>query len=335
MWACMVDVSPAEQSGPEISVVVPLYNEEECVTELVARLRQALRGTGRSYEIVLVDDGSTDRTLELARQAQANESDLCIVQLQGNFGQTAGLVAGFDHARGEIIIAMDGDLQHDPAEIPKFLEKIDEGYDVVGGWRKQRMDNLLLRRIPSRVANWLMRKLSGVGIHDFGTTFKAYRANVVHSMVIYGQLHRFLPVLAHEAGARICEIPISNIVRPKGTSKYGLGKRTLTVFFDLIRLKFLISFFGRPLQVFGTIGLLTLLTGAGIFSWLLFMRFYYNLSLTRHFTPLLIISIFAIVAGLQIFSLGLLGEMVVRLFYSHRQNKIYRVRRVWNPPDSH
>jgi len=323
-----VDNQVAQEWRPEVSVVVPVYNEEDSVEELLNCLSETLRATRRRYEIVLVDDGSSDHTLELAEQWQAKEPDLRILQLQGNFGQTAALVAGFDHVQGEIVIAMDGDLQHDPAEIPNFLEKIDQGYDVVSGWRKQRVDNLLLRRIPSRVANWIMAKLSGIDIHDFGTTFKAYRANVLRSMVIYGQMHRFLPALAQKVGARICEIPIKNIVRPKGASKYGLTRRTLTVFFDLIRLKFLTSFFARPLQVFGTIGILALVTGGGVFAWLLFMKFAYNVSLTRQYTPLLIISIFAIMAGLQLFSLGLVGEMVARLFYANRENKIYRVRRV-------
>ncbi|KPL08726.1 glycosyl transferase [candidate division BRC1 bacterium SM23_51] len=333
----MADQAASEETRPEISVVVPLYNEEASVIELVAQLRKTLRLIGRDYEIVLVDDGSTDRTLERARQTQAGESDLRIVELQGNFGQTAALVAGFDHARGEIVISMDGDLQHNPAEIPRFLEKIDEGYDVVSGWRKQRVDSLLLRRVPSRAANWLMAKLSGIDLHDFGTTFKAYRANVLRSLVIYGQLHRFLPVLAGRAGARICEIPISNAVRPNDRSKYGLG-RTFTVFFDLIRLKFLTSFFAHPLQVFGTLGLLIMLAGGAIFTWLVCMRLFYGLGLMTYRAPMFIVSVFAIVAGLQIFTLGLLGEMLVRLYYSNRRNLLYTVRRVWKappPPRSH
>jgi len=325
----MVEASPAEQSAREISVVVPFYNEEDCITELAGRLRKALRGTGRSYEIIFVDDGSTDRTLELARQAQTGESDLRVVQLQGRFGQMAALVAGFDQARGEIVIAMDGDLQHDPAEIPKFLAKMDEGYDLVSGWRQERTENVVLRLLPSRAANWMMRKLSGVPVRDFGSTFKAYRANLLRSMIVYGQLHRFMPVLAHEAGAKMCEIPIAFPARSKGKSKYGFGRRTLTVFFDLIRLKFLVSFFARPLQVFGLMGLLLLLCGGGIFAWLVYERLFRGLSLTTTHGPLFIVSIFAMLAGLQIFTFGLLGEMIVRLFYSHRNNKIYRVRRVW------
>jgi glycosyltransferase involved in cell wall biosynthesis len=328
----MVEALPAEQIAPEISVVVPLYNEEDNVAALAIRLREALRSTARSYEIIFVDDGSADRTLELARQAQTGESDLRIVQLQGNFGQTAALAAGFDHARGEIVIAMDGDLQDDPAEIPRFLEKMNEGYDVVSGWRQERSENVVLRLLPSRAANWMMRVLSGLPVRDFGGTFKAYRANLLRSMIVYGQLHRFMPVLAHEAGAKMCEIPIAFPARAKGKSKYGFGRRTLTVFFDLIRLKFLISFFARPLQVFGVIGLATLLCGGVIFAWLIYERLFHGLSLTTTHGPLFIVSIFAMLAGLQIFTFGLLGEMIVRLFYSHRNNKIYRVRRVWETP---
>jgi glycosyltransferase involved in cell wall biosynthesis len=220
------------------SIVVPLHNEEENVTALYARLKQVMEQVGGSFELVLVDDGSTDLTYHLLNEIAAVDSRVLVVRLRRNFGQTSALAAGFDHASAEFILAMDGDLQHDPNDIPKFLKKLDEGYDIVSGWRKDRIDNLVLRRIPSRCANWLMARLSGVDIHDFGTTFKAYRRQVIQSVPLYGEMHRFIPALASWYGASICEIPIRNINRERGKSHYGIG-RTFRVLFDLLTIRFL------------------------------------------------------------------------------------------------
>src|SRR6202166_3586331 len=209
---------------PRYSIVVPLHNEQENVTDLYDRLKVVMEANGESFELVLVDDGSSDRTFHLLREIAAIDSRVTVVKLRRNFGQTSALAAGFDHSRGEYIIAMDGDLQHDPADIPLFLEKIAEGYDIVSGWRKRRIDNLWLRRIPSRCANWLMAKLSGVSIHDFGTTFKAYRREVLEQVPLYGELHRFIPALASWYGASICEVPIRNVNRERGTSHYGITR---------------------------------------------------------------------------------------------------------------
>src|SRR5450631_3647277 len=200
------------------SIVVPFNNEEENVTILYARLKQVMEQVGDSFELVLVDDGSSDRTYKLMEEIAAVDSRVLVIKLRRNFGQTSALAAGFDHASGEFILAMDGDLQHDPNDIPTFLEKLEEGYDVVSGWRKQRIDNFVMRRIPSRIANWLMAKLSGVELHDFGTTFKAYRRGVVQEIPLYGELHRFIPALASAYGATICEIPIRNVNRERGES---------------------------------------------------------------------------------------------------------------------
>src|SRR5215468_7134420 len=252
---------------PKYSIVVPLHNEQENVTDLYDRLKVVMEANGESFEIVLVDDGSTDRTFQMLREIAAVDSCVTVVKLRRNFGQTAGLAAGFDHARGEYIIAMDGDLQHDPADIPMFLEKIAEGYDVVSGWRKVRVDNFVMRRIPSRIANWLMAKLSGVDIHDFGTTFKAYRAEILHQIPLYGELHRFIPALASWLGASICEIPIKNVNRERGNSHYGIS-RTFRVFFDLITIRFLLRYLSRPLHFFGTVGMLGIFGGAAIVLWL-------------------------------------------------------------------
>ena len=198
---------------PKYSIVVPFHNEEENVTTLYDRLKEVMEHVGDRFELVFVDDGSNDRTCRLLEEIAAVDSRVLVVKLRRNFGQTSALAAGFDHAEGEFILAMDGDLQHDPGEIPMFLEKLEEGYDVVSGWRRERIDNFVMRRIPSRCANWLMAKLSGVDIHDFGTTFKAYRREVIHNIPLYGEMHRFIPALASWYGASICEVPITNVIR--------------------------------------------------------------------------------------------------------------------------
>src|SRR5580698_7693190 len=239
---------------PKYSIVVPFHNEEENVTTLYDRLKavmeQVLEPGRESFELVFVDDGSRDRTYRLLEEIAAVDSRVLIVKLRRNFGQTSALAAGFDHAQGEFILAMDGDLQHDPDEIPNFLAKLEEGYDVVSGWRSQRGDNFILRRIPSSCANRLMATLSGVDIHDFGTTYKAYRREVIHNIPLYGEMHRFIPALAAWYGASICEIPIKNVNRERGKSHYGIG-RTFRVFFDLLTIRFLLRYMTRPLHFFG------------------------------------------------------------------------------------
>src|ERR1700683_1519110 len=245
------------------SIVVPFQNEEENVTVLYARLKQVMEQIGDSFELVLVDDGSTDRTYKLLEEIAAVDSRVLVVKLRRNFGQTSALAAGFDHASSEFILALDGDLQHDPNDIPAFLEKLEEGYDVVSGWRKERIDNVVMRRIPSRCANWLMARLSGVDIHDFGTTFKAYRREVIQNIPLYGEMHRFIPALASWYGASICEVPIRNVNRERGRSHYGLG-RTFRVFFDLLTIRFLLRYMSRPLHFFGGFGALGIVMGSFI-----------------------------------------------------------------------
>src|SRR3979411_1735463 len=226
-----------------------------------------MEARGETFEMVLVDDGSDDRTFNLLREIAAVDSRVTVVKLRRNFGQTAALAAGFDHSRGEYIIAMDGDVQAPPAGLPLFLEKSAEGYDIVSGWRKNRVDNFWLRRFPSRCANWLMAKLSGVDIHDFGTTFKAYRREILGQVPLYGELHRFIPALASWYGASIIEVPIKNVNRERGASHYGIS-RTFRVFFDLITIRFLLKYLSRPLHFFGTLGMLSMLAGCGISGWL-------------------------------------------------------------------
>jgi glycosyltransferase involved in cell wall biosynthesis len=310
------------------SIVVPFHNEEENVTVLYARLKQVMEQVGDSFELVLVDDGSTDRTYKLLEEIAAVDSRVLVVKLRRNFGQTSALSAGFDHATGEFILAMDGDLQHDPNDIPAFLEKLDEGYDVVSGWRKTRIDSFFLRRLPSACANWLMARLSGIPLHDFGTTFKAYRREVIQNIPLYGEMHRFIPALASWYGASICEIPIRNVKRERGKSHYGLG-RTFRVFFDLMTIRFLLKYMSRPLHFFGGFGALCMLIGSGIAAALLGIKIFSPAVDVMHIHgPLFVIGSVLIVAGIQLAALGLLGELQVRHYYSSQHPASYAVDRL-------
>ncbi|HME58262.1 MAG TPA: glycosyltransferase family 2 protein [Terracidiphilus sp.] len=310
---------------PKYSIVVPFHNEEENVTVLYARLKQVMEQVGDSFELVLVDDGSNDRTYKLMGEIAAVDSRVLVIRLRRNFGQTSALAAGFDHATGEFILSMDGDLQHDPGEIPLFLEKLEEGYDVVSGWRKERVDSFLMRRFPSRCANWLMAKLSGVDIHDFGTTFKAYRREVIQSIPLYGEMHRFIPALASWYGASICEIPIKNTPRERGKSHYGIG-RTFGVIFDLLTIRFLLRHMNRPLHFFGGFGVFGILVGSCMASILLGMKILNpHLDVMLQHGPMFVIASVLIVAGIQLLAIGLLGELQVRLFYAGRQRTPYSI----------
>jgi glycosyltransferase involved in cell wall biosynthesis len=313
---------------PKYSIVVPFHNEEENVTVLYARLKHVMEQVGDSFELVFVDDGSTDRTDKLLEEIAAVDSRVLVIKLRRNFGQTPALAAGFDNATGEFILAMDGDLQHDPNEIPNFLAKLAEGYDVVSGWREKRIDNYFMRRFPSRCANWLMAKLSGVDIHDFGTTFKAYRREVIHNIPLYGEMHRFIPALAAWYGASICEIPIKNVNRERGKSHYGIG-RTFRVFFDLMTIRFLIKYMGRPLHFFGSIGALGLLSGGAIsFSLMVLKLMHLHESIMDQHGPLLVLGGVLIVSGIQLLAIGLLGELEVRHFFSAAHPTPYTLDRI-------
>jgi glycosyltransferase involved in cell wall biosynthesis len=310
------------------SIVVPFHNEQENVTALYDRLKAVMEATGEAFEMVFVDDGSTDSTFRLLQEITAVDSRVVVVKLRRNFGQTSALAAGFEHSAGEYVLAMDGDLQHHPEDIPKFLEKIAQGYDIVSGWRKVRVDNFWLRRLPSRIANWLMAKLSGVDIHDFGTTFKAYRRDLLEQVPLYGEMHRFIPALASWHGASICEVPIQNVVRERGQSHYGLS-RTFRVFFDLITIRFLLRYLARPLHFFGTVGMLGIIAGGGIGVWLAvqkIMRPEWNV-IEAH-GPLMVFAAVLIVAGVQMLALGLLGEMQARYHHQPQRRVPYSVERV-------
>lgn len=310
-----------------LSIVVPLFNEEANLVQLYVRLTQVLATLDRSYEIVFVDDGSKDTTAKVLDQIFESDSRIKIVSLRRNFGQTAALKAGFDVARGEVIISMDGDLQHDPEEIPLFLAKLAEGYDMVSGWRAQRRDSWLTRRIPSRIANGIMAKLSGVPLHDFGTTFKAYRREVIQNIPLYGDLHRFIPALATWSGARIAEIPINNTVRRAGKSNYGI-LRTFHVVLDLISTKFLLDYSTRPLHFFGFFGLSATATGSLIGVVLAYKKLILHKEIMFENGPLLFAMTVLILAGIQLLSLGLASEILSRTYYESQGKPIYAIRSV-------
>ena len=281
---------------PKYSIVVPLHNEEENVTDLYDRLKAVMEAHGENFEIVLVDDGSSDQTFAMLREIAAVDSRVTVVKLRRNFGQTAGLAAGFDHARGEYIIAMDGDLQHDPNDIPIFLEKIAAGYDIVSGWRKVRVDNFWLRRIPSRIANWTMAKISGVDIHDFGTTFKAYRRDILEQVPCTANCTALFRRWRRGMERSICEVPIRNVNRERGVSHYGIT-RTFRVFFDLLTIRFLLKYLSRPLHFFGTLGMLSIFSGSGIVFWLGMEKFLHNVHIMATHGPLMMAARGLLLAG--------------------------------------
>lgn|SRR5439155_8039510 len=299
------------------SVVIPFLNEQESVLEVYDRLRASVEAISDDCEFVFIDDGSTDETFALLSKIAEIDSRVTVVSLSRNFGKTEALVAGFQHAVGEYLITMDGDLQHDPNDIQLFIDKLDQGYDIVCGWRVTRSgDSLVARRIPSKVANWMMAKLSGVPIHDFGGGFKAYRRELIRQLPVYGELQRFIPAIASHYGARICEIPIRVADRPHGRSHYGLG-RLLPVFFDLITVRFLLRYLSRPMHFFGGIGMVVLAAGFSLAILLAFLRLVLHVHIMREHGPLLLLSTTLVLAGVQLVSIGLLGELNVR--QSHKR----------------
>jgi len=310
-----------------VSIVVPFHNEEPNVIELYGRLQAVMEGLGREYQFVFVDDGSTDLTYKVLKEVALIDPRVTVVRLRRNFGQTGALAAGFAHSTGDYVIAMDGDLQHDPAEIPAFLEKIEEGYDIVSGWRSHRIDNLVLRKIPSRCANWLMAKLSGVNIHDFGTTFKAYRGDLLRELPLYGEMHRFIPALASFYGASICEIPIQNNHRKHGASHYNLS-RTFRVFFDLMTIRFLMRYMSRPLHFFGRLGVINMGLGSAVALWLLIWKVLTGIDVVQQHGLLLVFAAVLILVGLQLVALGLLGELEVWQYFNRSARRPYTVSEV-------
>ncbi len=311
-----------------LSVVVPVHNEEPSILPLYDRLTAVLRETRRSYEIIFVDDASTDRSGELLSHLVQTDAHLKVVRLRRNFGQTAALSAGFDESRGEIVIAMDGDLQHAPEDIPALLAKIDEGYDIASGWRKQRVDNAMTRKIPSRIANWMMSKASGLELRDFGTTFKAYRTEVLKDVHLYGELHRFIPALASFYGARVAEVPIQSTPRASGESHYGLG-RTFRVLFDILTIRFLLKYFTRPMHFFGAIGLVGTVAGSLMLGFCLVEKMLsWSVDILAEHGPLMVGGGLLLLGGLMMFSTGLIGELLIRTYFESQDRRIYAVREV-------
>lgn len=311
----------------DISVVVPLYNEEESIPLLYEKLTTSLDEYGRPYEIIIVDDGSTDTSFTLLRNLAREDARLRIIRFRRNFGQTAAFSAGFDHARGEVVITIDADLQNDPYDIPKLMERVDAGYDIVSGWRKDRKDRFLDRKLPSIIANRLISNVTDVRLHDYGCSLKAYRREILQDVQLYGELHRFIPALASQVGGTVTEVPVNHYARQFGTSKYGIS-RTIRVMLDLITVWFLGSYATRPLHVFGTMGLLSVGVGMLSIFYLIFVKFYYLQDIGTR--PLLMFAILLVVVGVQLVTMGLLGEMIIRTYHESQNKPIYIVREIIN-----
>lgn len=313
----------------DISVVVPLYNEEDNVQLLYEEIRGVLDTMAEQAEIVFVDDGSRDATLAKLEAIQAGDDHVRVVSLRRNFGQTAAMTAGFDHARGGVIITMDGDLQNDPHDIPQLVGKLNEGYDVVTGWRHDRQDAFLSRRLPSQLANRLISWVTGVGLHDYGCTLKAFRREVIDNINLYGEMHRFIPAIASGMGISFTEVKVNHRARRFGTSKYGIS-RTIRVVLDLITVKFMLSYATRPLHVFGTVGVVSSLLGVLIALVLTVQRQMYGVALANR--PLLLLAVLLIFMGIQFITIGLLAELVVRTYHESQKKPIYYVRKVLGEP---
>jgi glycosyltransferase involved in cell wall biosynthesis len=309
----------------DLSVVVPVYNEADNIEPLHAEIGAALDRLGRPYEIVYIDDGSTDRSFALLAALQRRDPHVVVVRFPRNYGQTAALAAGFDHAQGAVLVALDADGQNDPADIPAMVAKLDEGYDVVAGWRLPRQDPLLSRRVPSVVANGIIGLITGVKLHDYGCTLKVMRREVVRGLRLYGEMHRFIPALADDLGARIAEVQVHHRPRRAGVSKYGLS-RTIRVLLDLITVKFLSSYSTRPIQVFGGIGLACGTVGLLITGVLGFERLFLGIPLAQR--PLVWLGILLTLMGLQFITMGLLGELLVRTYHESQNKPVYRVAEV-------
>jgi len=316
---------------PELSVIVPVYDEEANVVPLVEELGRVLDGIGRTAEIVVVDDGSTDRSGALLTALAAEEPRLRVVRLARNYGQTAALAAGIEHAHGDILISIDGDRQNDPADIPRLLEALTDDVDLVNGWRTPRRDPWLTRRLPSQIANSLISMVTGTALHDYGCTMRAMRAPIARELRLYGEQHRFIPALAAEVGARVIELPVRHRPRTAGRSKYGLS-RTLRVLLDLLTVKFLSGYSTRPIHLFGLVGLICALAGLGLVGVLGFERIVFGEPLANR--PIVLLGILMVVVGVQFVSIGLLGEMLVRTYHESQTKPVYRVREIIEPVEA-
>jgi len=314
-----------EERNLDLSVVIPIYDEAKNVEKLYEKLEEVLSKLDKSYEVLLVDDGSTDGTIDKLAEIRKRNPEYKVIQFRRNYGQTAAISAGFDYATGDVIVTIDADLQNDPKDIPRILKKMEEGYDVVSGWRKERKDPFLTRIIPSKVANWLVSILAGIHLHDYGCTLKAYSKDVAKNVQLYGEMHRYIPALASWIGINVTEIPVSHHKRKFGKSKYGLS-RTPRVILDLITLKFLLSYSTRPIQIFGSIGIITAFLGFLIALFLSYVKLVQKQSIGDR--PLLLLAVLLIFLGFQFISMGLLGELAVRTYHEAQNKPIYFVKKI-------
>lgn len=309
----------------DLSLVVPIYNEEENIPLLYAEIKEVLDNTSYSYELICVDDGSSDRSVAVLEELHKKDDRVVVIELRRNFGQTAAMSAGFDHARGDIIITMDGDLQNDPHDIPAMVEKLNESYDVVTGWRHDRKDPFISRKLPSMIANKLISWLTGVGLHDYGCTLKAFRREVTDNIRLYGEMHRFIPAIASGMGISFTEVKVNHRARRFGTSKYGIS-RTIRVVLDLLTVKFMLSYATRPLHVFGTVGVFSSVIGFATLFMMIIQRQFFGVPMGDR--PLLMLAGLMILMGIQFITSGLLAELIVRTYHESQHKPIYYVRRL-------
>ena len=311
--------------SPYLSLIIPVFNEEESLYPLSEKIFSSLQSLKKDYEVIFVDDGSTDGSEGILKDICKKYPKFKAIRFRRNFGQTAAIAAGFDHAKGKVIITIDGDLQNDPEDIPRLLSKLDEGYDVVSGWRKDRKDNSLTRNFPSHIANWIIGFATGTKIHDYGCTLKAYKSDIIKDVCLYGELHRFIPALANLEGAMVTEIPVTHHERKYGKSKYNLS-RTWRVILDLLTVSFLRRYQTRPIQIFGRFGMIAFCLGFIISFILSIQKIFFGASIANR--PLLILGVLLILTGIQLLSLGLIAEMQIRTYFESQKKPIYRIREI-------
>ena len=319
----MSNILKKTKSGVDLSIVIPIYNERESIEKLYKKLDEALSGINLKYEVLLIDDGSIDGTFNELLKIHRKNRLYKIIRFRKNFGQTSAISAGFSYAGGEVVVTLDADLQNDPQDIPVLLEKLDEGYDIVSGWRKNRKDKAVTRRFPSIVANKIISKLTGVRLHDYGCTLKAYKKEVIKNVDLYGEMHRYIPAIASWMGVRVAEVPVRHYGRKYGKSKYGVS-RTIKVILDIITLKFLLSYSQSPIQIFGLAGLFSGLFGFIMTFYLIIMRLFFNQPLADR--PLFILSIFMIFIGVQLITIGLLAEVLIRVYHKVQNRSTYVIK---------
>lgn len=317
-----MELTDNKQQTPELSLFLPVLDEEENLRPMHAKIAAALDALGKTAEVIFVDDGSTDKSLEILKEIAASDDRVRVISLRRNYGQTAAMSAGIDAAKGDILIPMDADLQNDPADIKRLLDKLDEGYDVVSGWRKNRRDKLISRKIPSQIANRIISWIGGVPLHDYGCSLKAYRRDVIQDVKLYGEMHRFIPIYASWAGARVAEIPVDHHARTMGKSKYGIS-RTIKVVFDLMTIKFMASYGTKPIYVFGTFGMLAFFLSVVAGIWAIALKLY---GTSFILTPLPVITVVMLAISMQFFLMGLLAELLVRTYHESQNKAIYAVR---------